>query len=66
MTIRSNEGWDKRGKIVKTDVGPISYLVDTGKNVLRRNRLHLRNAPMKRRIGLENAYEDDLLDEEVQ
>ena len=26
VVLRSKEGWDRRGKIVKTDIGPRSYL----------------------------------------
>ena len=65
VAIRSSKGWDRRGSVVKTDVAPRSYLVDTGKNTLRRNRIHLRNTPTNRYSGLENAYEDDLSEEEI-
>ena len=65
VNIRTKTGWKKQGTVVKTDVGPRSYLVDTGHNTLRRNRVHLRNVPMTRRFKRENAYEDDMLDDAV-
>lgn len=65
VKIKTKSGWNKQGTVVKTDVGPRSYLVDTGQNTLRRNRVHLRNVPMTRRLERDNAYEDDMLDEAV-
>ena len=47
VRIGSKDGWNSVGKITGTNVGPRSYLVDTGKRILRRNRVHLRNIPDK-------------------
>ena len=45
--------------MVGTGVGPRSYLVDTGNNVVRRNRLHLHEAPQL------SGWSEDTSEEEV-
>ena len=51
-----------------TDVGPRSYLVDTGKKILRRNAVHLRNIPEKHEESSKEFVSDDeniLVDNEI-
>ena len=60
VRIRGNDdNWRKTGKVVGTGVGPRSYLVDTGNNVVRRNRLHLHEAPQL------SGWSEDTSEEEV-
>ena len=43
VRIGSKDGWNSVGKVIGMNIGPRSYLVDTGKRILRRNRVHLHN-----------------------
>ena len=63
VRIGSKDGWNSVGKVIETNVGPRSYLVDTGKR-----RVHLRNIPDKHEESSKEFVSDDeniLVDNEI-
>ena len=65
VVVQSDGGWNRKGKIVKVGEEPRSYLVDTGQNILRRNRVHLRkDYGAYRNIPVIDSSEDEVVKEE--